>query len=40
MPTLGVCRVPGTEAALAAADRVVGRVSTAEILALLEDQDF
>jgi HAD superfamily hydrolase (TIGR01509 family) len=40
MPTLGVCRVPGTEAALAAADRVVYRVRTAEIRALLEDQDF
>jgi mannitol-1-/sugar-/sorbitol-6-phosphatase len=35
MPTLGVCRVPGTEAALAAADRVVDRVSAAAILALL-----
>jgi HAD superfamily hydrolase (TIGR01509 family) len=40
MPTLGVCRVPGTEAALAAADRVTDRVSTAAILALLEDQDY
>ena len=35
MPTLGVCRVPGTEATLAAADRVVDRVSAAAILALL-----
>jgi HAD superfamily hydrolase (TIGR01509 family) len=35
MPTLGVCRVPGTEASLAAADRVVDRVSAAAILALL-----
>jgi len=35
MPTLGVCRVPGTEATLAAADRVVDHVSAASILALL-----
>jgi HAD superfamily hydrolase (TIGR01509 family) len=35
MPTLGVCRVPGTEATLAAADRVVDRVSAGAILALL-----
>jgi HAD superfamily hydrolase (TIGR01509 family) len=35
MPTLGVCRVPGTEATLAAADRVVDRVSAAAILDLL-----
>jgi HAD superfamily hydrolase (TIGR01509 family) len=35
MPTLGVCRVPGTEAALAAADRVVDRLRVADILALL-----
>ncbi len=34
MPTLGVCRVPGTEAALALADRVVNIISAAEILAL------
>jgi HAD superfamily hydrolase (TIGR01509 family) len=34
IPTLGVCRVPGTEALLAAADRVVNRVRAAEILAL------
>lgn len=34
MPTLGVCRVPGTEASLAVADRVVNIISTAEILAL------
>jgi len=32
MPTLGVCRVPGTEATLAAADRVVDRVSAEVIL--------
>jgi HAD superfamily hydrolase (TIGR01509 family) len=35
MPTLGVCRVPGTEATLAAADRVVDRLSAAAILDLL-----
>jgi HAD superfamily hydrolase (TIGR01509 family) len=35
MPTLGVCRVPGTEATLAAADRVVDRVSAPAILSLL-----
>lgn len=35
MPTLGVCRVPGTEATLAAADRVVDQVSAEAILALL-----
>lgn len=35
MPTLGVCRVAGTEATLAAADRVVDRVSAAAILDLL-----
>ena len=35
MPTLGVCRVPGTEHTLAAADRVVDRVSAAAILSLL-----
>jgi HAD superfamily hydrolase (TIGR01509 family) len=35
MPTLGVCRVPGTEDTLAAATRVVDRVSAAAILALL-----
>jgi HAD superfamily hydrolase (TIGR01509 family) len=34
MATLAVCRVPGTEAALAAAHRVVGAVSAADILAL------
>ena len=34
MPTLGVCRVPGTEASLAVADRVVNIISAAEILAL------
>jgi HAD superfamily hydrolase (TIGR01509 family) len=37
MPTLGVCRVPGTEATLAAADRVVQRVSAETILALLTE---
>jgi HAD superfamily hydrolase (TIGR01509 family) len=35
MPTLGVCRVPGTEHTLAAADRVVDRVSATAILSLL-----
>ncbi len=35
MPTLGVCRVPGTEATLAEADRVVDRVSAEMILSLL-----
>jgi HAD superfamily hydrolase (TIGR01509 family) len=35
MPTLGVVRVPGTEAALAAADAVVGTVTAEAILALL-----
>jgi HAD superfamily hydrolase (TIGR01509 family) len=35
MPTLGVCRVPGTEDTLAAADKVVDRVSAAAILSLL-----
>lgn len=35
MPTLGVCRVPGTEAALAQADRVVHTVTAEAILALL-----
>jgi HAD superfamily hydrolase (TIGR01509 family) len=35
MPTLGVCRVPGTEHRLAGADRVVDRVSADTILALL-----
>ena len=35
MPTLGVCRVPGTEATLAAADRVVDHVSADTILELL-----
>jgi len=34
IPTLGVCRVPGTEASLAVADRVVNIISVAEILAL------
>ena len=34
MPTLGVCRVPGTESTLAVADRVVNIISTAQILAL------
>ncbi|MDA0183356.1 HAD family phosphatase [Solirubrobacter phytolaccae] len=34
MPTLGVCRVPGTEASLAVADRVVNIISASEILAL------
>ena len=34
MPTLGVCRVPGTEALLAEADRVVDRVSAEAIFAL------
>ena len=32
MPTLGICRVPGTEATLAVADRVVDRVSADTIL--------
>ena len=40
MPTLGVCRVPGTEASLAAADRVIDRVSAYAIFALLEDQEL
>jgi HAD superfamily hydrolase (TIGR01509 family) len=35
MPTLGVCREPGTEGTLAAADRVVDRLSAAAVLALL-----
>ncbi len=35
MPTLGVCRVPGTEASLAQADRVVHEVTAEAILALL-----
>jgi HAD superfamily hydrolase (TIGR01509 family) len=35
MPTLGICRVPGTEASLAAADRVVHRLSADVILSLL-----
>jgi beta-phosphoglucomutase len=35
MPTLGVCRVPGTEDTLAAATKVVDRVSAAAILSLL-----
>jgi HAD superfamily hydrolase (TIGR01509 family) len=34
MPTLGICRVPGTEAALAAADRVVDSLDAGSILAL------
>ena len=34
MATLAVCRVPGTEAALAAADRVVGVVTAGAILQL------
>ena len=34
MPTLGVCRVPGTESTLAVADRVVNIISAAQILAL------
>ena len=34
MPTLGVCRVPGTESTLSEADRVVDMVSADEILAL------
>ena len=34
MPTLGVCRVPGTESTLAVADRVVNIISATEILAL------
>jgi beta-phosphoglucomutase-like phosphatase (HAD superfamily) len=32
MVTLAVCRVPGTEASLAAADRVIDTVSAAAIL--------
>jgi HAD superfamily hydrolase (TIGR01509 family) len=35
MPTLGVCRIPGTEATLAQADRVVHEVTADAILALL-----
>jgi HAD superfamily hydrolase (TIGR01509 family) len=35
MPTLGVCRVPGTEATLAQADRVVGEVTVDAILTLM-----
>jgi beta-phosphoglucomutase-like phosphatase (HAD superfamily) len=35
MPTLGVCRVPGTEATLAQADRVVHAVTADAILALM-----
>ena len=35
MPTLGVCRVPGTEATLAQADRIVHEVTADAILALL-----
>jgi HAD superfamily hydrolase (TIGR01509 family) len=35
MPTLGVCRVPGTEATLAQAHRVVHEVTADAILALL-----
>jgi HAD superfamily hydrolase (TIGR01509 family) len=35
MPTLGVCRVPGTEHKLAAADRVVHKITADEILSLL-----
>jgi HAD superfamily hydrolase (TIGR01509 family) len=35
MPTLGVCRVPGTEATLAQADRVVHEVTADAILALM-----
>jgi beta-phosphoglucomutase-like phosphatase (HAD superfamily) len=35
MPTLGICRVPGTEASLAAADRVVTRLSADVILSLV-----
>ena len=35
MPTLGVCRVPGTESTLAEADRIVHIVSAEEILSLL-----
>lgn len=34
MPTLAVCRVPGTEASLAVADRVVNIISATGILAL------
>jgi HAD superfamily hydrolase (TIGR01509 family) len=40
MPTLGICRVPGTEAALAAADVIADRVSSARILGLLEVQEM
>jgi HAD superfamily hydrolase (TIGR01509 family) len=35
MPTLGVCRVPGTEATLAQASRVVHEVTADAILALM-----
>jgi HAD superfamily hydrolase (TIGR01509 family) len=35
MPTLGVCRIPGTEATLAQADRVVHAVTAEAILALM-----
>lgn len=34
MPTLGVCRVPGTESTLAVADRVVNIISANEVVAL------
>jgi HAD superfamily hydrolase (TIGR01509 family) len=34
MPTLGICRVAGTEASLAVADRVVNIISAREVLAL------
>jgi len=34
MPTLGICRVPGTESTLSVADRVVNIISATEILAL------
>ena len=38
MATLAVCRVPGTEAALADADRVVGALTADAILELLSDR--
>jgi hypothetical protein len=39
MPTLGVCRVPGTESTLAVADRIVNIISVDEILALAPLQE-
>lgn len=39
MPTLGVCRIPGTESTLALADRIVNILSADEILALAPVQE-